>query len=54
LPAGNHQIRVGEINSTEVRTEDGSHEVGTFLSVLKKGGLEEPGGCWPGQRVVSA
>jgi hypothetical protein len=45
---------VGEINSTEVRTEDGSHEVGTFLCVLEKWGLEELGGCWPGQRGVSA
>jgi hypothetical protein len=49
-----HQVKMGEKKSALVLTEDSPNEVGTFLSVPKKGGLEELRGCWPGQHIVSA
>lgn len=36
-----------------MHTENGSNEVGTFLSVLEKGCLEELRSWWPAQCVVS-
>jgi hypothetical protein len=49
-----HRVKMGEKDGMLVHTEDGPNEVGTFLSVPEKGGLEELRGCWPGQRIVSA
>jgi hypothetical protein len=45
---------MGEKDRTLVHTEDGPNEVGAFLSVPEKGGLEELRSCWPGQHIVSA